>query len=289
MYFFENWRTWTDEYHYIYPDGTAVRHVNYYDGEVGWQDVQFFAEPGTTPEDNIYLQALTVANLEGETHELDWSHGVPDNELEDASISVVNFKSEYKVIVIYPDGSEIGTWGERERATPETHFAGPWNHWPVSQMPNDGRYAMKTDRVTHSALGGAGPETMAIYGFTNEDITTLVPLARFWNRAPELEIASGAGRAEFDQSQKAYLIEATGEDISMTVQSTEESPLHNPCFVISGWDKNDIRLLMDGEEIPRDKDFRYGYVPTAGGYNLVVWLKVASASPVSMVISGDGI
>ena len=66
MYLFENWRTWTDEYHYIYPDGTAIRHVNYYDGEVGWQDVQFFAQPGTTPEDQIHLQALTVANLNGE-------------------------------------------------------------------------------------------------------------------------------------------------------------------------------------------------------------------------------
>jgi hypothetical protein len=68
MYEFENWRTWTDEYYYIYPDGTAVRHVNYHDGEVGWQDVQFFAGPGTTPEDQIHLQALTVANLDGETY-----------------------------------------------------------------------------------------------------------------------------------------------------------------------------------------------------------------------------
>jgi len=285
MYLFDNWRTWTDEYHYIYPDGTAVRHVNYYNGEVGWQDVQFFAQPGSTPEDMIHLQALTVANLDGETYELDWTDGVPDNELEDASISVVNFKSDYKVIVIYPDGSEIGTWGERERATPETHFAGPWNHWPVSQMPNDGRYAMRTDRVTHSALGGAGPETMAIYGFTNQDITTLVPLARFWNHPPEVQILSGARSADFDQSQKAYILEATGGEISLSFKASESSPLHNPCFLIRNREKTGLNLVMDGVTMEQGTGFRYGYVPVEGGYNLVVWLSAQVDQETTILIT----
>ncbi len=285
MYQFDNWRTWTDEYHYIYPDGTAVRHVNYYDGEVGWQDVQFFAQAGTTPEDQIHLQALTVANLEGETYELDWTNGVPENELEDASISVVNFKSDYKVMVIYPDGSEIGTWGERERATPETHFAGPWNHWPVSQMPNDGRYAMRTDRVTHSALGGAGPETMAIYGFTNQEISSLVPLARFWNYPPEVEVRSGAGDVEYDQAQKAYILEGTGGDISLSFIASESSPLQNPCLVIRKMDRAQVHLSMDGVALEKGTDYRYGFVPVEGGYNLVVWLDVQANQLTGILIS----
>ena len=288
VYIFKNWRTWTDEYHYIYPDGTAIRHVNYRDGEVGWQDVQFFAQPGTTPEDNIHLQALTVANLEGETFKMDWTHGVPKNELDDASISVVNFKAEYKVIVIYPNGSEIGAWGHRERATPETHFAGPWNHWPVSQMPNDGRYAMRTDRVTHSALGGAGPETMAIYGFTNQEIKTLIPLAKFWNYPPEISLEGGAGNARFEQSQKAYIMEATGEKISMKIAASDDSPLQNPCFVIEDWGKKDFILSLNGKKINSDQDFRYGLVPSPTGFQLVIWLKLYASETTRIEISHTG-
>ncbi len=284
MYLFDNWRTWTDEYHYIYPDGTAVRHVNYYDGGVGWQDVQFFSQPGTTPEDQIHLQALTVANLDGEIFKMDWTDGIPENELEDASISMVNFKSDYKVMVIYPDGSEIGAWGEQERATPETHFAGPWNHWPVSQMPNDGRYALRTDRVTHSALGGAGPETMAIYGFTNQDITSLVPLARFWNNPPAVRVLSGAKKITFEPSQKAYVLEATGGKIALSVEASESSPLLNPCFVIRNWGKNQIHFSVDDVALDQGTDFRVGFVPVEGGYNLVVWLRTQLVQKVAIHI-----
>lgn len=284
-YQFENWRTWTDEYHTIYPDGMAVRYVHYHDQETGWQDVQFFAQPGTTPEDQIHLKALTVANLKGDIHTLDWTDGVPENTLRDASISMVNFKSDYKVAVIYPDGTEIGTWGEMERATDETHFAGPWNHWPVSQMPNDGRYALRTDRVTHSALGGGEPDSLAIYGFTNQDISSLLSLAKFWNYAPALEINSGAKNARYDMSQKAYTMEATEENISFRVDAGKEVPLKNPCFVIENWGSNPFELMLDDKIRMPGQDFKQGYVAVKGGYNLVVWLDAELSAPIEMSIS----
>jgi hypothetical protein len=276
IYQFRNRRTWTDEYHYIYPDGMAVRHVNYHDRRTGWQDVQFFSQPGTVQEDNIHLQALTVANLAGDIFKLDWSEGIPENKLEDASISLVNLKSAYKVVVIYPDGTRIGTWGEMERATPETRFAGPWNHWPVSQMPNDGRYALRTDRVTHSALGGGEPDSLAIYGFTNQDIKTLLPMARFWNNPPDLKELSGANQVVFDKSQKAYILEASGGSISAIIVADQKSPLHNPCFVIKNWDRKDIRLTLNNKDMEPGTDFRYGFVPRSEGYDLVIWIRIES-------------
>jgi hypothetical protein len=285
MYQFENYRTWSDEYHYIYPDGSVIRYVNYYDEETGWQDVQFFAPQGSTQEDMINLQALTVANLDGETYKMDWSKGIPENKLEDASVSVVNFKSEYKVFITYPDGSEIGAWGEQERATPETHFAGPWNHWPVSQMPNDGRYAMRTDRVTHSALGGAGPEKYAIYGFTNQDVTKLLPMARFWNNAPELQIISGANLSGYRQSQKAYVLESTAKDILIKAEASAKRPLKNPCFVIKNVEKSEVQLEVDDKPVSRGADFRYGFVPTAAGYNLIAWIKLQSEVPIKLKLN----
>jgi hypothetical protein len=284
-YQFENWRTWTDEYHTIYPDGMAVRYVDYHDEETGWQDVQFFSQPGTTPEDQINLQALTVANLRGDIHKLDWTDEVPENQLKDASISIVNFKSEYKVAVIYPDETEIGTWGEMERATDETHFAGPWNHWPVSQMPNDGRYALRTDRVTHSALGGGEPESMAIYGFTNKDISALIPMAKFWNYAPAMEILSGAQNSSFDMSQKAYVMEATDGDVSLVIEASKEAPVHNPCFVIKNWETKSVDVTIDGKKLTPGKELKLGYVPVEGGYKLVVWMNLESSVPLEVSIS----
>jgi hypothetical protein len=284
-YQFENWRTWTDEYHTIYPDGMAVRYVDYHDEETGWQDVQFFAQPGTTPEDQINLQALTVANLKGEIHKLDWSDGIPENKLKDASISLVNFKSEYKVAVLYPEGTEIGTWGEQERATKETHFAGPWNHWPVSQMPNDGRYALRTDRVTHSALGGGEPESMAIYGFTNKDISTLIPQAKFWNYPPALEILKGAKKGIFDKSQKTYVMEATEGEVSLLVDASSEAPVYNPCFVIKDWGKTSSDISVNGKRLTPGKELKLGYIPMEGGYKLVFWIKMESRDPLEILIS----
>jgi hypothetical protein len=283
-YEFDNWRTWTDEYHTIYPDGMAVRYVNYYDEETGFQDVQFFAQPGTSPEDQIHLKALTVANLKGDSQTLDWTEGVPENPLADAIVSIVNFKSDYKVAVIYPDGTEIGTWGEMERATEDTHFAGPWNHWPVSQMPNDGRYAMRTDRVTHSALGGGEPETMAIYGFTDKDISTLIPLAKFWNYAPSLAINSGARNGSYDMSQKAYTLEAREDSISFRIDAGKEAPLKNPCFVIKNWGKKSFEIMKNEISLTPGRDFKHGYIPAQGGYNLVIWLETEQSTPVEISI-----
>jgi hypothetical protein len=282
-YMFENERIWADEYHYIYPDGTAIRYVTYHDEPTGWQDVQFFAEAGSTPEEQIDLQALTVANLDGETFKMDWSNGIPKNELKDALISVINFKSDYKVFVIYPtevDG--IGAWGEMERATPETHFAGPWNHWPVGQMPNDGRYAMRTDRVSSSALGGANPSEYAIYGFTNKDIKSLVPLGRFWNRAPDVVLKQGATDAKFKMSEKAYELTATGPIIEMEIKATPESPLNNPAFVLKNWNNTQANIIIDGKKVDSGLDCRIGSRYTSEGIDLIVWMRMNREETVNL-------
>lgn len=144
---------------------------------------------------------------------------------------------------------------------------------------------MRTDRVTHSALGGAGPETMAIYGFTNQDISTLVPLARFWNYPPEVEVLSGAKSVEYDQSQKAYILDGTGGNISLSIEASESSPLQNPCFVIRNMLRAQVNLSMDGVALEKGSDYRYGYVPSEGGYNLVVWLNAQANQKTTILLS----
>jgi hypothetical protein len=286
MYNFPNAYAWADEYHTLYPDGFGVRYVTYHDGMPGWQDVQFLIEPGQVESDVIDAQALTVANLDGETYEMDWSAGIPRNRLRDAVISIVNFKSDYKVVVIYPEGERIGAWGDRERATDETLFAGPWNHWPISQIPNDGRFAYDTGRTRHAALGGAGPRNMALYGFTNEDITKLVPLGRSWNRPAELSAMSGCSSEGYKKTEKAYYLNAKGDKLSFKLKGSEEKPIFNPCFVIKNWGSSvKADLKVNGKKISEGKDLRQGLTrDTDGDKVLVIWVKYEGNSPVEFEV-----
>jgi len=292
-YLFPNIRFWTDEYYYIYPDGAAVRKVYFRRGTAGWHDIQFLNQPGTGCLDNIHLQALTVANLKGEVRKMTWqgSNGVPPNPLKDASIAVVNMKSDYKVYLVYPDGVHIGTWGSSEQS-PHTDdpFAGPWNHWPVSQIPSDGRYAVANDRLTHAALGGAGDVTergnMILYGLTNKSIETLVPLSRSWNFAPEVEQTRGCVSEGYSKEQRAYPLKASDSSFSFIIDASEESPICNACFVIRNWTGKEAGLSVDGKALKPGKAFRQSVVrDTDGSKMLVVWTQMTSVKPVQFAIS----
>jgi len=288
-YLFPDIRHWTDEYYYVYPDCGAVRKVNFRNGRGGWHDVQFLNEPGTSPKDNIHWQALDVANLDGDVYELTWESpdGVPRNRLRDACISQVNLKSNYKVFLIYP-GEGIGTWG-RDEQSPHTDdpFAGPWNHWPVSQIRSDGRYAVSNDRLTHAALGGGDTRgDMAFYGLTDKPITELVPLARSWKNAPKIEKAKGCSSDGYKMEERAYHLVADGDALSFVVQASERSPLVNPCFVVKNWkDEKGAVLMIDGQKVKSGKQFRQGIVrDTEGRPKLVIWVEAVKKEPVEIKI-----
>jgi hypothetical protein len=199
----------------------------------------------------------------------------------------VNFKSDYKVVVIYPEGNRIGAWGQRERATEETLFAGPWNHWPISQVPNDGRFAHDSGRTRHAALGGAGPRNMAIYGFTNEPLTTLVPLARSWNRPPDITDAEHCSSEGYKKAERAYHLQAKSDTLSFTLEGSEEKPVFNPCFVIKNWGSSKkADLTINGKKISEGKELRQGITrDTDGQLVLVLWVAYEVNDPAEFEIS----
>ncbi|MHB1038390.1 MAG: LamG-like jellyroll fold domain-containing protein [Pirellulales bacterium] len=283
---------WTDEYHTIYPDGTGVREVVWNGGGRGpsFQDIQFLTNPGESALDVMNLQAMTVANLKGESRELTWAppNQVPKNTVPEGCIEVLNSKSEYKVFAIF-QGGHINPWGHREQSkyTPDP-FAGPWNHWPMHLVPSDGRFAVANDRVTHFALGANDtlPGNVVLYGFTKAPVAALVPLAQMWRNPPPLTDLHGGSAGGFDKGQKAFLLEATGTQISFTVAASDESPLVNPCFVIRNWGREGkAAVKIDGKLAT---GVRQGTtVDTDGTRAMVVWIEHRCASPTRFNIEAD--
>jgi hypothetical protein len=288
-YDFPQTDAWVDEYYTIYPDGVGVRFVDIQEG--GWQDTQFLSQPGTNCLDNVELTALSVANLNGKSADLTWMlpNQVPENPVKDACIKRINLKSEWKPFAVYREGAEIQTWGANEQSkhTPDP-FAGPWNHWPVGLNPSDGRYAVSNDRVTHAALGGSKEEgNFIMYGFTNKPVIGLLPLAKSWNHPPAIADAAGCESKGYDQLQRAYLLDAKGQTISVTLQGSGFSPVFNPCFVIRNWNSNSAaKIKIEGKSVQPGRAFRQGIVRDSDGrQKMVIWLELRSESDVQMTIS----
>lgn len=256
----------------------------------GFQDIQILTSAGQTALDVVDLQAMTVANLEGEVQDLVWRKPfyTPSVTIKGAHIELINTKSEYKTYAIF-QGGYITPWGHREQSQyTDDPFAGPWNHWPVHLLPSDGRYAVAHDRITHFALGACDllPEmgAMVLHGMTNKSIRSLIPLARSWKLPPEIKVVSGASEAEYSKEQKAFLIEATTGDLEVEILASVDHPIVNPAFVISNWGEK-ASISIHGEMINEEK-MKFGYeYDSSGRKRMVVWLRYTGEEKTSFVIA----
>lgn len=303
------WGLWSDEYFTIYPDGVAVRHVvakNHFNGSGEWQETLLYNQPGMRPEDTVDLKALTLANQKGETHTYSWEEGMPVKfndpkgprhfqNPDQANIQIVNFKSNWKPFIVYETDVKIIPVG----IGPSSDYSKfpCWNHWPVAQLPNDGRKAIVSDKPSHFSLctsrgvirrSAEGSESVYLYGMTDQPIARLVPLARSWNSAPSAK-ATGSGfeGGAYDKDQRAYVFAAKAPGagpLEFSLGATPDSPILNPAFVVKNWGNRPVKLTMDGKEIPRGKDFRFGHNKTIEGTDLVVWVKISGDKKTSFKI-----
>ena len=288
-------RNWTDEYHTIYPDGTAIRKVVFNNDEPpGFQDIQFFTNPGETALDVVHQNAMTVANTRGDILELQWEkpNKNPEQKLKDATIEWLNSKSEYKVYAIY-QGGEITTWGEFEQSQyTDDPFAGPWNHWPVSLLPSDGRFAVAHDRVTHFALGANDQApmhgSMVHYGFTKNKIDSLIPLAKYWQNPPQLKKVVGGTSKGFAKEEKAYYFnDIESNSLSFSIEANSDSPLINPVLVLENCEVNSPEIKLNGKILKPGDRLKTGKEYDVNGIaKTVIWMKFTTSKPANIEITG---
>jgi hypothetical protein len=277
------WGYWGDEYYTIYPDGVGTRSL--VPGEGGWQETIFFSAPGTRPEDNCELEAITLVNLKGESRSYSWEHGYPEFDLAKALIQMTNLKAKYRPFMIFRPGSDMEVFNVEVR--PEySHFPW-WNHWPVAQVISDGRHAQAADRMAHSSLAWGGPrDNVAIYGMTDKPAVSLVSLAKSWIYPAELKVRGSSFVSEgYNYRERAYVVNCKkgGSNFECKLAASAESPVVNPAFVIKNWGKADAVLKIDGKRIKRGKNFRFGHRHRLEGSDLIVWARYESESDTEFV------
>jgi len=296
------WGDWSDWYYYIYPDGVAVKKMHLWThGKRNheWQESMGIFGPNQHPEQIIETSvALSMLALDGQQVDYSWDGGPPKNVdmPEKKVIQIVNYKAEYDPITI---GNF--TWSNvyGGELTPYAVFP-TWNHWPVAQMPSDGRYASFPDRTAHSSLTHVGlptykedhgklpfQEKLLMEAMLDEDASDLIALAASWLSPPRISSVKGCNSLGYDRTQRAFVLEATEREISLCVEASKENPMVNPCFVVhnSGRDA-ELHLKVNGENWPAGADMRQGMVRDIdGSWTLLLWLEVIASKPVNFEFS----
>jgi len=306
------WSDWVDEYYTIYPDAIGVRkitaHTSRPDEWMEWHEAIVLNQPGTMPEDNIELGALSVANMKGESHTYTWTEkGSPEfGSPVDANILKINLKASLKPFAIVPP-SPVG--GNRVITSYGGHGRGSffnfWDHWPVAQGASDGQLASSANKPSHSSLCHIGKhdETWEYYakgdnwltkvllnGMTDKPVTDLVPLAKSWVSAPKMELVGTTYQSVgYDQAERAYQLVKTEDKelhaLRVRILADKEHPIVNPAFVVRDWGENDVTLTLNDENIQRGKMFRFGHRRTLESTDLIVWIETESETPLTVVLS----
>jgi len=309
------WGDWVDEYYTIYPDAVGVRKITVHttrpDLWTEFQESIVVNQPGTMPDENIELGAVSLANMKGESKTYYWTRdGGPefDEGPARANILKINLKGSLKpfALVAPPeeDGILITSYEGHGRGS---HF-NFWNHWPVSQAASDGRMARSAANPSHSSLchiglpGNATAEwkpyatgkkwrtKIMLHGMTNKPSDDLVPLAKSWLQPTKLKLAGGAYESKgYDPTQRAYVLvcrdAGKASEVTFELAANEEQPVVNPAFVIKGWGPAEASIRINGGEATRSKDFQTGQSRTADGIDLIVWIRVESTKPITVGLS----
>ena len=223
------WFDWTDEYWTVYPDGVTVRKQVLHTTDTArpheWQETIVLNQPGSTPDDDINWDAITLENMQGMVKTYTWKpkpagsftkpngpHGVSGPP--DPNIQIVNLKSQWKPFqIVSSDGASADIYdGENTYFNFEC-----WNHWPVAQIASSGRPCVANDRASHTSLShllwktyskDENTETKILMnGLTTQSPADLLTLAKSWLSPPKMQVNGDDYHNDgYDPTQRAYVL-----------------------------------------------------------------------------------
>jgi hypothetical protein len=310
---------WVDEWFYIYPDGTHIRHVKVYtafapiskpfgfDREPPavvheFMESAVLGQPGHKPTDDIDIEAYTLIKMVGDHSEAVIPGGKSGKisykpypkgfgEFRDANIMLVNLKAKYRPFTIaLPYGVKIQPY------MPEDDLPHVFQTWGYS--PTRG-YSTALGHILnfwHYRRTDNTIEQVYLQGMTDakEPAKELVPLAWSWIAGPKLRMEGleyDYDTFTYDQAQKAYVLEYDDkkEEIEFELDVDEDfydigQQLINPAIVIKDWGRSGVELKVDGKALEAGEDFRIGYEETHTGSDLILWLKMKSTKSIRVTL-----
>jgi len=301
-----NWSDWADEYWTIYPDGIAMREATLFSSGpnedwVEYQESIFINQPGTKPSDNIPWDAVTLANLDGETHTYRWERKFPPEfaEPKEPCIQLVNFRTKWKQFsVVTPEQIKVSAYPKDPRFDDSEYF-NTWDAWPVSQDWSDARKATNFNKVSHSNLTHitwkpyvqtpSKRTWLMMTGMTTKKAGELGSIAKSWLHAPKLKLyGSGYTSAGFNRPERAYELTCAKAGkptpLSFTLSANKDAPVVNLAIIINGWGSDGATLTLNGKNVPQGEDFRVGHRAGFRVDDLIVWIKIESAKPVEIAV-----
>ncbi len=309
---------WTDEYYIIYPDGIGIRRIDLHYSKPlrnhDWEEAIVLLSPGQHPDEVMEDPEITLMNMAGETHDYSWRNDLPIKmeKPAKANIHVVNFKSEYKPFyIVSPDPFEskegkydspffrsysaaIASYDYRPESVPSVY--GWWNHWPVTPVPGDGRWVVNNDRASHFNLttytqwkdyymDESVKTRIMLHGMSNKKPKDLLPLAKSWLNAPELELESG--KAYYETAERAYIISGLkNEQIDGKLLADRQHPAVKPTFVLNGMKLDNPIVRINGVELQKGKDYQLGTVQELHQWKTIIWIQSDFESEVKVQIQG---
>ncbi|MBN1387579.1 MAG: LamG domain-containing protein [Bacteroidales bacterium] len=298
------WQDCVDEYFTFYPDGIGVRKVIEHStgNPLHPSESIVLCQPGTTPEDNIHLDAMILVNMQGEHYTYSWANGAPEfkkgENPPDPVIQIVNLKSENKPFTIFEPENTMAVFGIEQRED-VSHFPW-WNHWPVAQNPSDGRYCQAPDRASHFSLAWGSPPHHKgenntywfawLYGASTQSAKELAELARSWNKAPVI-ITPGKGirNSGYDKTQRAYILawenKEEPEKIEISIKASGESPMVGACIILKNISSDIARIRNGNRNLKPGTDYHVGRINTLESSKLILWIENKSATKESYTLT----
>lgn len=304
---------WGDEFYTIYPDQVSVRKIILHYSKPlrkhDWLEQIIILPPGKYPSDVINPKELSLVNMQGDVKNYSFADD-PQMVLREplnANIELINLKSKYKpFFIVSPDSftSAEGTYGspffriynakmgKGYRPDPVPSIYGWWNHWPVAQVPGDGRWVMIPDRPSHFNLttyvqwkdyemNDRTKTRIMLHGLTDKKPEELTVLAKSWLDAPGLSIESDDFYSYgYDQRERAYVLDnRTGKEtaeLKIKLSGSSVNPIINPAFIIKNWGTQKSSLKINGTPVIPGENFRQGQRRALQGDDLIIWIKYES-------------
>ncbi|MHC4215726.1 MAG: hypothetical protein ACYSWP_20455, partial [Planctomycetota bacterium] len=266
------WGDTVDEYHYVYPDESAVRDTTLYTSAPNvfneWHEAIPTMGPGQIPEDCMDMKALMMTNAAGDVLEFDFEKGFPENK---------EFKDGYNIILIGMKGNSkpfaicesYGQWHD-PISRPDDNIFNHYDDWPAwpkkyrrqdyERKPENKYYRSFCEFLpAHSSLmhldwdnyedNYDGPivwmRKVLLHGMTTDhNVRNLIPLNKYWENAPAIKVSGyGYDGGYFEKSQKAFIIRRRVRTIGFEHMVNEDDDKHPN----SDAEKVDIEVLASKE------------------------------------------